>query len=349
MNKATNGICFIVMPFGRTEEEVRWYEGWYKEAIKPAVEEAEFEPVLSATEETPSAINDEIRRHLAFDPMVVVDLAGFKPSDPPNPNVMYELGIRHAMNLPVVMMAWKGQKLPFDVGNQRAIMEDRDFLSLKENRDKLVAFIVSAAAGEYYKPMDAVGRTATLEFASDNLGEDSVLGALVGEVEEVKHILTQREGIPKLPPPDSIKGMATRQGGNRFRKALYAFFVDIGGETHEWPKILHSKLTPEDALDAENWDFDEWKLFVQNELDKLRSGNEIVVASSTAETVVPESDGSSRPMRIYELARELGVASKDILAQTRSLGLEEIKSHMSQISVADQDRVKKLLDQATST
>lgn len=343
MSNATNGVCFVVMPFGRTEEEVRWYEGWYKEVVRPAVEEAGFEPVLSATEEKPSAINDEIRRHLALDPMVVVDLAGFKPSDQPNPNVMYELGIRHAMNLPVVMMAWKGQKLPFDVGNQRAVMEDRDFLSLSENRDKLVAFLESAADGEYYKPMDAVGRTATLDLASDNLGEDSVLAALVGEVEEVKHMLGQRVAIPKLPPITSIKIMSGRTGGNQVRKELYAFFQDIGGDKHDWAKILRSKLSPEDTLAAEDWDFDDWQLFVQKKVDELRSADEIVVASGTKETVVPERVRSTRPMRIYELAREMGVATKDILAQTRSLGLE-IKSHMSQISVADQDRVRKLFD-----
>lgn len=341
MSSATKEFCFIVMPFGRTEEEICWYRGWYKEAVRPAVEKAGFEPVLSATEQTPSAINDEIRRHLALDPMVVVDLGGMKPSDPPNPNVMYELGIRHAMNLPVVMMAWKGQKLPFDVGNQRAIMEDRDFLSLRDIRNKLTAFIESAADGEYYKPMDAVRRTATLELAWDNLGDDSVLAALVGEIEEVKHMLGQRAYVPKLPVVNSIKDMSLHTGGNKVRKALYAFFKEIGGETQHWPEILNCKLEQEDALTVENWEFDEWKDFVQRKFEELIFADESMIASSTA---VPEFIKSPKPMRIYKLARELGVPSKDILVQTRSLGLEAIKSHMSQISVADQDRVKRHFD-----
>ena len=107
--------CFIVMPFGRDTSEQKWFRGWFEVVVKPAVIEAGLDPRLSAAEEQPGAINDEIRAHLALDPMVVVDLGGSEPEEEPNPNVMYELGIRHALGLPLVMMAWKGQRLPFDV------------------------------------------------------------------------------------------------------------------------------------------------------------------------------------------------------------------------------------------
>ena len=108
--------CFVVMPYGRGPNEERWFRGWYEVVIERAAASCGFEAVLSAAEEQPGAINDEVRSHLAFDPIVVVDLGGATPQDPPNPNVMYELGIRHAFSLPAVMMAWDEQKLPFDVG-----------------------------------------------------------------------------------------------------------------------------------------------------------------------------------------------------------------------------------------
>src|ERR1043166_5702308 len=92
--------CFIVMPYGSSPEEIRWFKGWYKMVIQQAVSEAGFEPILAAAENRPNAINDEIRTHLAFDRMVVVDLGGISPEAEPNPNVMYELGIRHALDLP---------------------------------------------------------------------------------------------------------------------------------------------------------------------------------------------------------------------------------------------------------
>ena len=109
--------CFVVMPYGRNAEQQRWFQGWYEQVIEPGVIKSGFVPVLSALEDKPDAINDEIRIYLARDAMAVVDLGGFRAEDDPNPNVMYELGIRHALNLPLVIVGWKGQRLPFDISN----------------------------------------------------------------------------------------------------------------------------------------------------------------------------------------------------------------------------------------
>jgi cold shock CspA family protein len=152
--------CFVVMPYGRNPEEIRWFAGWYKLVIAEGVNDAGFLPILAAAQERPAAINDEIRSHLALDAMVVVDLGGISPHDEPNPNVMYELGIRHAFNLPHVIMAWEGQRLPFDISNQRVITERRDLIDVPKNRERLTKFIKEAEAGQYYRPMEAVGRSA---------------------------------------------------------------------------------------------------------------------------------------------------------------------------------------------
>src|ERR1019366_8634379 len=111
--KADSINCFVVMPFGRTDEEREHFQGWYEVVIEPAIIDAGLLPILSAANDQPNAINDEIRVHLAMDPMVVVDLGGFTRDAEPNPNVMYELCIRHAFNLPHVIMAWDNQRLPF--------------------------------------------------------------------------------------------------------------------------------------------------------------------------------------------------------------------------------------------
>lgn len=122
MTAELKGNCFVVMPYGRTEEEIAWFAGWYKESVRKGVEQAGYISVLAATEQKPIAINDDIRAHLVFDPMVICDLGGVSPDDEPNPNVMYELGIRHAFGAPLVIMGWRGQKIPFDVANQRVLL-----------------------------------------------------------------------------------------------------------------------------------------------------------------------------------------------------------------------------------
>jgi hypothetical protein len=38
-----------------------------------------------------------------------------------------------------------------------------------------MSFIRAAAEGHFYRPMDAVGRAATLELASDSLSQDNLI------------------------------------------------------------------------------------------------------------------------------------------------------------------------------
>lgn len=257
--------CFVVMPFGRDASEQKWFRGWYEVVIKPAVLEAGFEPKLAAAEEQPGAINDEIRSHLALDPMVVVDLGGAEPEDDPNPNVMYELGIRHALSLPLVMMAWKGQRLPFDVSNQRIIMEDRDLVDLEQNRKRLVTFIHAAQQGRYYRPMEAVGRIATIEAASEALGEDSLLRALAQEVQDLRSSFVQatsyrdvRHWREKVP---TVKKLLR---GKVFRKELYPCFLTLGGDPASWARMLSLRVSTEQLKEMESWGAEEWKLFIAN-------------------------------------------------------------------------------------
>ena len=175
--------CFVVMATGKSAEDRRWFQGWYREVIERAIVEAGYRPVLSVADNAPVAINDDIRARLAKDPMVVVDLGARTPPDDPNPNVMYELGIRHAFDLPVVIMANADQVLPFDVSGQRAVMESRDLDALQLNREKLVEAIQHARDGNYYKPMSAAGRAATLGRISDDQPE---LRALVEQIQEIR-------------------------------------------------------------------------------------------------------------------------------------------------------------------
>lgn len=191
--KPSKGICFVVMPFGRTTDEKSHFRGWYKQVIKSTIIDCGYEPFLSADHEAPNAIDDEIRKHLAFDAMVVADLGGMTPKDSPNPNVMYELGIRHAFGLPVVIMAWEEQELPFDINKQRTIMTQRGMDDIDSTKTKLQSYIEKAEDNEYYNPMIAVERHAKIESATQNLEKDSILGNLVDEVRELKGRISSSE------------------------------------------------------------------------------------------------------------------------------------------------------------
>jgi hypothetical protein len=317
--------CFIVMPYGRTEEEVRWFKGWYEVVVRPAVVSAGYEPLLAATEEQPGAINDDIRAHLAFDPMVVVDLGGADPEEDPNPNVMYELGIRHALGLPLVMMAWQSQRLPFDVGNQRVIMERRDLVDLDTNRRKLLAFIQAAAEGRYYRPMEAVSRIATIEAASLSLGPDSILGVLVEEIKELRNTLvatTSVRGIPSAPKrATTIRRLLSRRAG--LRKELLPHFLEAGGTTHLWGKLLRTEVPAEFSLEVSAWGADEWKAHLLgrvqeadldhsvqvNDLEEQKRGKTILT-EDFIQTINQHLPAQPWPTGIHRIvAAELGIPS----------------------------------------
>src|SRR5207248_9643887 len=75
--------------------------------------------------------------------------------------------------------------------NQRVVMEQRDMMSIDVNRAKLLAFIQAAELGHYYRPMQAVGRVAALDVAAETLGRRSLLGKLVDEVRQMRHLVAQ--------------------------------------------------------------------------------------------------------------------------------------------------------------
>jgi cold shock CspA family protein len=252
--------CFVVMPFGRDGREARWFRGWYETVIQPAIVESGFNPILSASEKAPNAINDEIRAHLALDPMVIVDLGGITADDSPNPNVMYELGIRHALNLPLVMMGWEGQRLPFDISNQRVIMGRRELLDIEPTKDQLTSFIAAARDGQYYRPMEAVGRIATIDRATKSLGGESLLGVLAKEVRDMRRSLSRRptyDGRTTRTSPTNkavMKSLLRKED----RSKLYLAHVEAGGDTNSWSKLLQTQVATFGADDPRQWTFEDW-------------------------------------------------------------------------------------------
>src|SRR5579859_7034972 len=48
-------------------------------------------------------------------------------------------------------------------------------------------------------------------------------------------------------------------------------------------------------------------------------------------------------VRLFEVAKDLGLANKDLVAKVRALGIE-VKNHMSNLDVEDVARVKRALD-----
>ncbi|MGD1967406.1 MAG: TRAFs-binding domain-containing protein [Desulfobacterales bacterium] len=121
--KAVRQLCFVDMPFGakadpKTGTEID-FDQIYDEAIKPSAEESGLECIRGDEERTGGIIHRAMFARLLLCEFVIADLTTA------NPNVFYELGVRHAAKpyTTIPIFATIGD-LPFDVSLVRAIPYD---------------------------------------------------------------------------------------------------------------------------------------------------------------------------------------------------------------------------------
>lgn len=129
-----NDICFIITPIGGDNTDVRRKaEGVIEAVIKPVLESEEFkyEVIVAHEINETGSIPDQVFDHVVNAKLIIANVTGL------NPNVMYELGVRHALRLPVITIAETGTQLPFDINSQRTIFYENDMFGTKELKFKL--------------------------------------------------------------------------------------------------------------------------------------------------------------------------------------------------------------------
>ena len=133
-------LCFVIMPFGEKTDvagKMVNFDDVYKKFIKLAIEEAGLTPVRCDEVEESGFIHRKMIEHIWAAGVAVVDISLL------NPNVFYELGIRHALRESVtILIRRKGTKLPFNIANLNAIEYDEtDTQSKKKAKARIIEFI----------------------------------------------------------------------------------------------------------------------------------------------------------------------------------------------------------------
>lgn len=146
-------LCFVIAPIGDEGTEVRRRSDQIlKYIIEAAAQECGYETLRADKISEPGIITSQIIQHLLEDPLVVADLTGH------NPNVFYELAVRHVIRKPVVQLIAKGEQIPFDVAATRTIQVDHhDLESAAKCRQALIGQIKSVEkdAAEVDTPISA--------------------------------------------------------------------------------------------------------------------------------------------------------------------------------------------------
>lgn len=116
---AADNLCFVIMPFGVKKDDEGndidfdlIYDDLYVEPAKAAgLTIVRCDKIARA-----GSIHEDMFTHIAMDDVVIVDVTTA------NPNVFYELGVRHALAPSVtVLTRRRGTKSPFNIQGQRII------------------------------------------------------------------------------------------------------------------------------------------------------------------------------------------------------------------------------------
>jgi hypothetical protein len=112
--------CFVICPIGSdTSPERSRSDQVLKHIVTPVAKACGYTEILRADKiGRPGLISKQIIEHLLTDDLVVADLTAR------NPNVYYELAIRHAKRKPLVQLLDSTEDLPFDISDTRTIKVD---------------------------------------------------------------------------------------------------------------------------------------------------------------------------------------------------------------------------------
>jgi hypothetical protein len=112
-------VCFFVAPIGDDESETRQHSDLLLASlVEPAITELGLTVIRADGIDRPGVITAQVIEHIAKARLVVADLSFH------NPNVFYELALRHATGKPTVHLVRSQDSIPFDIDQFRTIRVD---------------------------------------------------------------------------------------------------------------------------------------------------------------------------------------------------------------------------------
>ena len=95
----------------------------------------------------PGMITSQVLEHILRSKLVIADLSYH------NPNVFYEMALRHATKLPIIQICRKSDRLPFDVNQVRTIAIDTTDIytlipKLETYRSEIASIVRAALEGQ---------------------------------------------------------------------------------------------------------------------------------------------------------------------------------------------------------
>lgn len=210
---------FVISPIGEEGSNIRnQADKVLKFIIKPVAEELGYEAIRADEEIKSNLISKSVIRNVVESDLVVADMTNH------NPNVFYELAIRHTIGKSVIQMIEESGILPFDVSHQRTIKYELDLDGVEKAKNTLKEFILSSQEEKVENPVTEVlglSKISTLE--SDDIDMNSAVQELTNEIKRI---------------PEYLKDMESRMAGRMSQVA----------ETQPIGNNLMEGLSPEEKM-----------------------------------------------------------------------------------------------------
>jgi len=135
------GLVFVLMPFDQELTRI------YNTIVRPQIEQLDLTCRRADDLKSNQAIMYDVWKSICEAEIIFADITGL------NPNVMYELGIAHALGKETIIINQKNEasRLPFDIAHIRIIDYENTAVGSKDLEEKITAtfhFVLGRIAGE---------------------------------------------------------------------------------------------------------------------------------------------------------------------------------------------------------
>ena len=176
--KSAKKVCFFLTPIGEPNSPERRRSDNIQKYILNEVLAGKFKVVRADELPHPGSITHQIIKLLFDADLIVADLTGG------NPNVVYELAIRHAFNKLSIHLIDKAERIPFDLKDERTIEFNlQDPPSIEDCKKQLTKF-VKAMSREKFEYNSPVFRVLGVAAAAEEEREE-FLETMAGQIESI--------------------------------------------------------------------------------------------------------------------------------------------------------------------
>ena len=176
MTEDNRKTCFVIAPIGEPESETRKRSDQVlQEIIRPAVESKGYTAIRADAISKPGIVTSQVIQHVVDDSLVLADMTER------NPNVFYEMAVRHLYRRPLIQIAERDESIPFDLAATRTVLfdhHDSHYVAARTEIEEQITALEATPSTNSENPISAALDLRRLRRA-ENPGNSSLEPSLV--------------------------------------------------------------------------------------------------------------------------------------------------------------------------